>query len=59
MRWIKEQVQAVAQLRCIRINGDWDAFERFVHDRQHAAALLNSAPTRIQRREPEALRHAA
>lgn len=59
MRWIKERVQAVAQLRCIAVNGDWEAFERFVHERQHSAAILNAAPSRIQRAQPEELRHAA
>ena len=43
MRWIKERVQAVAQLRCIVVNGDWEAFERFVHERQCVAAVINAA----------------
>ncbi len=59
MRWIKERVQAVAQLRCIAVNGDWEAFERFVHERQRTAAIVNAAPSRIQRAQPEDLRHAA
>lgn len=33
MRWIKERAQALLQLRCIEINGDWDAFISFVHDK--------------------------
>jgi len=33
MRWIKERAEALLQLRCIEINGDWDAFISFVHDR--------------------------
>jgi hypothetical protein len=59
MRWIKERVQAVAHLRCIDINGDWDAFDHFVHERQRLATSLNSAPQRTQRDRPEELRHAA
>ncbi len=31
MRWIKERAEALLQLRCIEINGDWDDFMRFVH----------------------------
>ncbi len=26
MRWIKERAEALLQLRCIEINGDWDEF---------------------------------
>ena len=33
MRWIKERAEALLQLRCIEINGDWDAFISFVHDK--------------------------
>ena len=32
MRWIRERAEAVLQLRCIEINGDWDAFIDKVHD---------------------------
>lgn len=32
MRWIKERAEAILQLRCIEINGDWDAFIDRVHD---------------------------
>lgn len=32
MRWIKERSEALLQLRCIEINGDWDAFISFVQD---------------------------
>ena len=32
MRWIKERAEALLQLRCIEINGDWDAFIDRVHD---------------------------
>jgi hypothetical protein len=38
MRWIKERVEAVVQLRCILTNGDWEAFEDFVYDRLRAEA---------------------
>lgn len=59
MRWIKERAQAVIQLRCIEANGDWEAFERFVHDRLRAAAQLNRIPERLQTQIPEQLPEAA
>jgi hypothetical protein len=31
MRWIRERAEALLQLRCIEINGEWDAFMKFVH----------------------------
>ncbi len=33
MRWIKERAETLLQLRCIEVNGDWDAFISFVHDK--------------------------
>lgn len=33
MRWIKERAEHLLQLRCIEVNGDWEAFIKFVHDR--------------------------
>jgi hypothetical protein len=59
MRWIKERAQAVLQLRCIEINGDWAAFEAFVHDRLRAEAALNCAPQRLQTAIPKELPRAA
>ena len=32
MRWIKERAEALLKLRCIDINGEWDAFIDAVHD---------------------------
>lgn len=39
MRWIKERAEALLQLRCIEINGQWEEFMRFVH----ATGWLDSA----------------
>jgi hypothetical protein len=33
MRWLKERAEHLLQLRCIEVNGDWEAFIQFVHDR--------------------------
>jgi hypothetical protein len=33
MRWIKERAETLLHLRCIEVNGDWEAFISFVHDK--------------------------
>lgn len=38
MRWIKERAEHLLHLRCIEVNGDWDAFIEFVHDRTQEKA---------------------
>ena len=38
MRWIKERAEALLQLRCIEINGDWDDFISYVHDATRSQA---------------------
>jgi len=40
MRWIKERAEALLQLRCIEVNGDWDTFISFVHDKTIIQAKL-------------------
>jgi hypothetical protein len=55
MRWIKERAEALLQLRCIEINGDWEHFTGFVLDKIREAGqgrgevltLLSSAPQPI------------
>jgi hypothetical protein len=32
MRWIRERAEALLQLRCIEMNGDWERFIERVHD---------------------------
>ncbi len=36
MRWIRERAEALLQLRCIEINGDWDRFVDWVHSDMRA-----------------------
>jgi hypothetical protein len=48
MRWIKERVEALVQLRCIEINGHWDAFVAAVHDRLRADATATGTRPRLQ-----------
>jgi hypothetical protein len=33
MRWIRQRSEALLQLRCIEINGDWDSFISFVQNK--------------------------
>jgi len=55
MRWIEERVEAVVQLRCIELNGQWSDFEEFVHRRLRERAILSNTPQRIQSMTPQAL----
>lgn len=57
MRWIKERAEAVLQLRCIEVNGDWEAFVARVHDNARAEMLERGTRFRLQQREPSPLPH--
>ena len=55
MRWIKERAEALLQLRCIEINGDWDAFISFVHDRTREEAQNSRKIVMLKSKEPASL----
>jgi len=55
MRWIKERAEALLQLRCIEINGHWDAFIRFVHDRLREETSSSGLRVRLQAKTPAPL----
>ena len=55
MRWIKERVEAVVQLRCIEANGHWGDFMAFVAHRVHQEALATGARVRLQSSTPAPL----
>ncbi len=55
MRWIKERAQAILQLRCIEANGDWQAFERYVHDNLHLLSTFRCSQQRLQTAIPAPL----
>jgi hypothetical protein len=55
MRWIVERNEAVVQLRCIEVNGDWERFTAFVHDRIRQKQLEDLCRVRLQQDEPESL----
>jgi hypothetical protein len=54
MRWIRERAEALLQLRCIEVNGQWDSFIQWVHDKRHADALAGRR-SRLRRATPPPL----
>ena len=58
MRWIRERAEAVLHLRCIELNGDWDAFFSWAHERWRQK-LLNREAVQIRTHEPIPLPDAA
>ena len=52
MRWIKERAEALLQLRCIQINGDWDRFIQFAHQRTREGPQRSP---RVLRNDPQPL----
>lgn len=55
MRWIRERAEALLQLRCIEINGDWDRFIEWVHEDMRAAATASVRPKRLQQKTASSL----
>jgi hypothetical protein len=55
MRWIKERAEPLLQLRCIEVNGDWDAFIEFVHDRTKEQAQEQRKNLSLKRTKPAPL----
>ncbi len=55
MRWIKERVEALLQLRCIEINGHWDAFVASVNDQLKAEGMATGVRIRLQSDVPAPL----
>jgi hypothetical protein len=55
MRWIKERVEAILQLRCIEINGHWDAFVSSVNDQMKAEGMAAGIRLRLQSVSPAPL----
>jgi hypothetical protein len=55
MRWIKERAEHLLQLRCIEVNGDWDVFIEFVHDRTREQAKQQRRNLSLKRTKPASL----
>jgi hypothetical protein len=51
MRWIPGRAEAVLQLRCIELNGDWETFIAW-SDQQHQKRLLNRQAVLIRSDQP-------
>jgi hypothetical protein len=58
MRWTKQGAQSVLDLRAVRINDDWDAYQRFHRQRQHQR-LYGPFPIALPTPEDRALAQAA
>lgn len=55
MRWIKERADPLLQLRCIDINGDWDSFVAFAHDKIARQQRASRRQKPLLQDTPEAL----
>jgi len=44
MRWSQERAERVLHLRCILVNGQWDAFVRYVTERERGTIKLATRP---------------
>jgi len=55
MRWIKERAETLLQLRCIEVNGDWDAFISFVHDKTKMQAQQTHKIISLKSQQPAPL----
>jgi hypothetical protein len=53
MRWIPERAEALLQLRCIELNGQWDDFIRWLDDTR--AKQDPARPVRFRTPEPSPL----
>jgi hypothetical protein len=54
MRWIEERAEAVLLLRCIEVNGDWEAFMKWSQERRNqelergqAVQIRSKTPTQL------------
>lgn len=61
MRWSQERAERVLHLRCILVNGQWDAFESYVAEHEGGTIYLPSrpAPTVPHDAAPKNLKEAA
>ncbi len=55
MRWIRERAEALLQLRCIELNGDWEPFVGFVQDKVAQATTRERTSQRVLTWQPAPL----
>jgi hypothetical protein len=58
MRWLQGKAEALLHLRCIELNGDWEAFFAWAHQRYHDQ-LSQARRVKVLTDEPLALAEAA
>jgi hypothetical protein len=58
MRWVEERAEAVLLLRCIEVNGDWEAFTRWSQERRNQE-LASGQAVQIRSKRPTQLPEAA
>jgi hypothetical protein len=58
MRWLQGKGEAVLQLRCIELNGDWERFFTWIQE-QNRSRLQQREPVRILTDQPMTLAEAA
>jgi hypothetical protein len=58
MRWIEERAEAVLLLRCIEVNGDWEAFMKWSQE-QRVQELESGQAVQIRSKAPTQLPEAA
>jgi hypothetical protein len=58
MRWIEERAEAVLLLRCIEVNGDWEAFMAWSQERR-SQELERGQVVQIRSKTPTQLPNAA
>lgn len=55
MRWIRERAEALLQLRCIDLNGDWDSFMAFVEEKVTQESRRDGKVHRVMTWKPASL----
>jgi hypothetical protein len=58
MRWLQGKAEAILKLRCIELNGDWEKFFAWAHQRYHDR-LSERQPVKVLTDQPIALAEAA
>jgi len=51
-RWIVERAEALLQLRCIELNGEWDDFMAWLQQELHKRSNRSIRPPRLFRKKP-------
>jgi len=55
MKWARPGAHAMLQLRCVRLNEDWDAYQRFHHQQEHLRRYGSTAVPNLPESQAQAL----